>query len=48
MTAATTAPDDVTAATHTYATLDVPVAGGRLRVGVWDPVGPPARSEAHV
>ncbi len=42
MTAATTAPDDVTAATHTYATLDVPVAGGRLRVGVWDPVGPPA------
>lgn len=29
---------DVTAATHTYATLDVPVAGGRLRVGVWDPV----------
>ncbi len=42
MTAATTAPDDVTAATHTYATLDVPVAGGRLRVGVWDPVGPGA------
>ena len=33
---------DVTAATHTYATLDVPVAGGRLRVGVWDPVGPHA------
>jgi lipase len=29
---------DVTTATHTYATLDVPVAGGRLRVGVWDPV----------
>ena len=28
MTAATTAPDDVTAATHTYATIDVPVAGG--------------------
>lgn len=34
----TSAPHDVTAATHTYATLDVPVAGGRLRVGVWDPV----------
>lgn len=24
---------------HTYRTLDVPVAGGDLRVGVWDPVG---------
>ena len=23
--------------THTYRTLDVPVAGGMLRVGVWDP-----------
>src|SRR5690606_37235 len=37
---------DVTAATHTYATLDVPVAGGRLRVGVWDPVGPHAPEPA--
>ncbi|MET0736035.1 MAG: alpha/beta fold hydrolase [Microbacterium sp.] len=25
--------------THTYRTLDVPVAGGDLRVGVWDPPG---------
>ena len=24
---------------HTYRTVDVPVAGGGLRVGVWDPVG---------
>ncbi|MFE6237151.1 alpha/beta fold hydrolase [Cellulosimicrobium sp. NPDC057862] len=37
----TSAQPDVTAATHTYATLDVPVAGGRLRVGVWDPVPAP-------
>lgn len=26
--------------THTYRTIDVPVAGGALRVGVWDPVEP--------
>ncbi|MEU1970247.1 alpha/beta hydrolase [Microbacterium sp. NPDC019599] len=26
--------------THTHRTVDVPVAGGMLRVGVWDPVGP--------
>jgi len=25
---------------HTYRTIDVPVAGGALRVGVWDPEGP--------
>ncbi|MGP6171292.1 alpha/beta fold hydrolase [Microbacterium sp. A196] len=25
--------------THTYRTVDVPVSGGELRVGVWDPVG---------
>ncbi len=24
---------------HTYRTIDVPVSGGDLRVGVWDPVG---------
>lgn len=24
---------------HTYRTLDVPVAGGDLRVGIWEPVG---------
>ncbi|GGM15266.1 alpha/beta hydrolase [Promicromonospora citrea] len=33
--------DQVEAAgSHTYATHDVPVAGGTLRVGVWEPVGP--------
>ena len=32
--------------THSYRTVDVPVAGGELRVGVWDPVAPtgPART----
>lgn len=25
--------------THTYRTVDVPVSGGDLRVGVWDPLG---------
>lgn len=25
--------------THTYSTADVPVDGGTLRVGVWDPIG---------
>lgn len=29
--------------THTYRTIDVPVEGGELRVGVWDPVGEHAR-----
>lgn len=24
--------------THKYRTLDVPVAGGSMRVGVWDPI----------
>lgn len=28
-------------ATHTYRAIDVPVAGGDLRVGVWDPVAEP-------
>ncbi|MBL0884925.1 alpha/beta fold hydrolase [Myceligenerans indicum] len=28
------------ATTHTYDTADVPVAGGTLRVGIWDPVRP--------
>lgn len=27
---------------HTYRTVDVPVSGGLLRVGVWDPVSPTA------
>lgn len=27
------------AATHSYRTIDVPVVGGDLHVGVWDPVG---------
>ncbi|RKQ94984.1 pimeloyl-ACP methyl ester carboxylesterase [Mycolicibacterium mucogenicum 261Sha1.1M5] len=27
---------------HTYRTVDVPVPGGQLRVGVWDPVTPAA------
>lgn len=30
---------DVPMSNHTYRTVDVPVSGGALRVGVWDPVG---------
>lgn len=32
------APGIVTPGTHAYDTLDVPVSGGTVRVGVWDPV----------
>lgn len=31
--------------THTYRSVDAPVDGGRLRVGIWDPLG--ADPEAH-
>ncbi|GAA2012610.1 hypothetical protein GCM10009739_26380 [Microbacterium ulmi] len=31
--------NDRGAGVHAYRTMDVPVAGGDLRVGVWDPVG---------
>lgn len=31
--------NDSTRTTHAYRTIDVPVAGGDLRVGVWDPEG---------
>ncbi|MGL3150891.1 alpha/beta fold hydrolase [Microbacterium sp. A82] len=30
---------DLTMNTHAYRTIDVPVAGGNLRVGIWDPQG---------
>lgn len=29
---------DLSMSTHIYRTVDVPVSGGRLRVGIWDPV----------
>lgn len=35
-------------ATHTYRTMDVPVGGGSLRVGVWDPVGQDAAASVLV
>jgi len=35
----------ISTSTHTYRTVDVPVSGGDLRVGVWDPVAPPEAGE---